>query len=100
MTANVSKRYRKPPRPVTPPHVSLRVLRKAVGLTLEELGERIKAHAPEFTVSRGTLSAIESGSRGVSPLMLRAIEKAYGLEEGEITLDYLPYRAKAPEAVA
>lgn len=100
MTANVSKRYRKPPRPVTPPHVSLRVLRKATGLTLAELGERIKAHAPEFTVSRGTLSAIESGSRGVSPLMLRAIEKAYGLEEGEITLDYLPYRAKAPEAVA
>lgn len=74
----------------TPPHASLRVLRKIAGLSLEEVGARIKKHFPEMDVSRGTLSAIETGSRGVSDLMLRALERAYGLDEGALTTDYVP----------
>lgn len=74
----------------TPPHASLRVLRKVAGLSLEEVSVRIAKHFPEMEVSRGTLSAIETGSRGVSDLMLRALERAYGLDEGSLTTDYTP----------
>ena len=42
----------------------------------ENVAERISAAFPEMNVSRGTLSAIESGSRGVSDLMLRALARA------------------------
>lgn len=73
-----------------PPHASLRTLRLAVGLTLEELAARISHEVPELAVSRGTLSAIESGSRGVSAFMLRALESAYGIPEGSLTTDYEP----------
>ena len=74
----------------TPPHASLRVLRKVAGLSLEDVSDRIAKHFPEMEVSRGTLSAIETGSRGVSDLMLRALERAYGLDEGTLTTDYAP----------
>lgn len=74
----------------TPPYAPLRALRQAAGLTLEEVGRRIQEEFPEITASRGTLSAIESGSRGVSELMLRALERAYRIEEGSLTTTYAP----------
>lgn len=85
------KRTYKPPREgKTPPHVPLRVLRAVAGLTLEEVAERVAQHFPEMTLSRGTLSAIESGGRGASPLMLRALEMAYDIPEGSLTTAYEP----------
>lgn len=83
----------------TPPHASLRTLRKIAGLSLDEVSARIGAHFPEMDVSRGTLSAIETGARGVSDLMLRALERAYDLDEGELTTAYAP-RARNADRVA
>lgn len=74
----------------TPPHAPLRAIRQAAGLTLEQVGQRITQEFPEITASRGTLSAIESGARGASDLMLRALERAYGIDEGSLTTDYIP----------
>lgn len=93
MTATLgNRRQYKPPREgKTPPHASLRVLRIVADLTLEDVAERIAQHFPEMNVSRGTLSAIESGGRGASPLMLRALEMAYGIPEGSLTTAYEPH---------
>jgi len=66
-------------------------------MTLEDVAGRISEAFPEMNVSRGTLSAIESGSRGVSDLMLRALERAFGIPEGSMTTEYSP-RARAKEA--
>lgn len=74
----------------TPPHVSLRDLRAAKGLTLDDVRARIAEEHPGMTVTRGALSAIESGTRGVSPVMLDALCSAYGLPSGAITTDYQP----------
>jgi transcriptional regulator with XRE-family HTH domain len=93
MTASLGQmRQYKPPREgKTPPHVSLRVLRSVAGLTLEDVAERVATHFPEMNLSRGTLSAIEGGGRGASPLMLRALEMAYGIPEGSLTTAYEPH---------
>jgi transcriptional regulator with XRE-family HTH domain len=89
------KTYRKPEnRPeVIPPHVSLRDLRAAVGITLEQLAERIE-EVSGLKPSRGTLSALETGGRGVSADLLAAIAAAYGLAPNAITTAYVP-RLKA-----
>lgn len=81
-----------------PPYAPLRALRQAAGLTLEQVGERIQERFPEITASRGTLSAIESGSRGVSDLMLRALEYAYGIDEGSLTTSYTPRASAVSDA--
>lgn len=75
----------------TPPHVSLKALRKAAGLTHEQVCQAV-ADATEgrTTLTRGGLSAIESGLRGASFDMLRALELAYGLDPGDIDTDYQP----------
>lgn len=93
MTASLGqmRQYTPPREGKTPPHVSLRTLRTVTGLTLEEVAVRIARHFPEMSVSRGTLSAIESGGRGASPLMLRALELAYGIPEGSLTTAYEPH---------
>lgn len=82
-----------------PPHASLRTLRKVSGLTLEQVSERITKLFPEIEASRGTLSAIETGSRGVSDLMLRALEQAFGIDEGSLTTAYTP-RSRESKQVA
>lgn len=79
----------------TPPHVSLRSLRKATGLTLEQVAEAVAdvltpQGGERVSVSRGTISAIETGTRGVSREMLAALEIAYGLDAGDIVTDYQP----------
>lgn len=87
-----------PPRvPRTPPHVPLRALREAMGLTLDQVIGRINQEFPELTPSRGSISAIESGARGASAQMLRALAVSYGLTPGSITTDYEP---RAREAAA
>lgn len=45
---------------------------------------------PEISLSRGGLSAIESGTRGMSDLMSIALARAYGLEDDALLLEYKP----------
>lgn len=86
-------RYPKP-RPVkTPPHVSLRGLRKATGMTLEQVCDAASEALglpPEKRIQRGTLSLIESGQRGASQQMLDALAVAYGMDPGDIVTDFVP----------
>lgn len=67
------------------PHLSLRALRGRLGLTLRDVAETLG-------VSAGTLSAIESGARGVSEDMLARLETAYGLPAGTLKVPYRPVR--------
>lgn len=85
----MANRYTNQRNRVTPPHVSLRALRKACGLTLDQVCERVS----EITgkpVTRGALSAIEGGLRGASDGMLRALAQAYDLDLDEIDVQYTP----------
>lgn len=75
----------------TPPHVSLRNLRRASKLTLEEVCAAVtEITGTKKPMTRGALSAIESGLRGASQQVLDALAVAYGLEPGDITTDYEP----------
>ena len=95
-------KYAKRPdrKTVTPPHVRLRALRTAGGLTMDQVIDRVQEEFPgEFVkLSRGTLSAIENGDRGASPAMLRALCFAYGLPDGAITTDYVPRKREVTVA--
>ena len=85
--------YTKQRRPKTPPHVTLRGLRKATGMTLEQVCEAASEALglpPEKRVQRGTLSLIESGQRGASQQMLDALAIAYGMDPGDIVTDFVP----------
>lgn len=77
---------------VTPPHVPLKALRMACGLTLDEVCARLAV--ADKPTTRATLSLIENGHRGASRPMLAALEQAYGLPTGSITTTYQP-RARA-----
>lgn len=92
MPANTHKYASQPAKraPVTPPHVTLSVLRAATGLTLDAVCARIKEECPELAPTRGALSAIERGIRGASDRMLRALEMAYGIPDGSLTTSYTP----------
>lgn len=84
--------------PRTPPHISLRALRRASNLTLEQVADSVaEVLGPTSKVNRGTISAIESGLRGASVQMLRALEVAYGLEPGDIDTSYVPRAAALKE---
>jgi transcriptional regulator with XRE-family HTH domain len=74
---------------VTPPHVDLQSLRIAVGITLDELCDRI-GETTGTTPTRGAISAIENGHRGGSADLLAAIAIAYGLPPGAISTTYRP----------
>jgi transcriptional regulator with XRE-family HTH domain len=82
----------------TPPHVSLADLRAAVGLTLDQVCDRITQEFPELAPTRGAISAIELGHRGASAQMLAALCAAYGLPLGAITTDYEPRQREAVPA--
>lgn len=94
--------YDKQRKPKTPPHATLRGLRKASGLTLDAVAaavtEILKSDPAAPAVNRGTISAIESGLRGASVPMLNALAIAYGMEPGDIVTDYVP-RAWNPNVV-
>lgn len=99
MARTTPNRYAGQRKKKSPPHVSLRSLRAACGLTLDQVCERIREDFPEIAPTRGALSAIESGTRGPSAPMLNALCAAYGLEPGAIVTDYEPFPGR-PEAVA
>ena len=79
----------------TPPHITLRDHRIALRAQtdqpwdLDDVCDRIEAITGDRP-ARGTLSAIENGVRGVSAELLSALEQAYELPPGTITLDYKP----------
>ncbi len=77
----------------TPPHVTLRGLRKATGMTLEQVcnaASEAMGMPEDKRIQRGTLSLIESGQRGASQQMLDALAVAYGMDPGDIVTDFVP----------
>jgi len=75
---------------VTPPHVSLRTLRKVSGMTLDEVCALANASDHTLTLTRGAMSAIENGLRGASAPVIAALELVYDLEPGSIDTAYEP----------
>lgn len=74
----------------TPPHVSLGVLRTAMGLTLDQVCARVSEEFPELQITRGHLSGIENGHRGASAQLLAALAAAYGVPTEAISTTYVP----------
>ncbi len=76
---------------VTPPHVSIRTLRRASKLTQDQVCARIGEYTgTDF--SRGSLSAIESGLRGASNKIIEALAYAYDIDPTDIDTSYEPRR--------
>ncbi|AXH49687.1 HTH DNA binding protein [Gordonia phage Frokostdame] len=73
----------------TPPHVSVKTLRTALKLTLDDVADRIEENTGDRP-TRGALSAVESGLRGASVELLAAMEMAFEIEPGSITTTYQP----------
>jgi transcriptional regulator with XRE-family HTH domain len=92
----MANRYRNQRERVTPPHISLGDLRAACGLTLEQVCARFTEATGE-SLTRGGLSGIENGHRGVSQQTVDGLEVAYGLKPGSITTTYRP-RARSSAA--
>lgn len=88
--------YDKQRQPKTPPHVSLRSLRVASGMTLDQVAVATsEVLGKSKPMNRGTIAAIESGLRGPSQEVLDAMAVAYGLDPGAIVTDYEPRAMKA-----
>ena len=83
----------------TPPHATLKGLRKASGLTLEQVAGAVAEILGSTNVNRGTISAIESGLRGPSQPMLDALAVAYGMEPGDLVTDFEPRQRELAEVV-
>lgn len=94
---DAKRRYERQRDRRTPPHITLRAHRLSLEPvpTLDEIADRIEAQTGDRP-TKGALSAIESGLRGVSAELLDALNAAYGFPEGTITVDYAP-RAAAVE---
>ncbi|MFH8526860.1 helix-turn-helix domain-containing protein [Streptomyces tendae] len=60
----------------------LRELREASGLTLTEVSEQIE-------VNQGSLSRIETGERGTTPVLVRALLDCYSVTDAELRDDIL-----------
>lgn len=84
----MANQYQQRPR-VTPPHVSLRALRKACRLTLDEVCARV-SEVTGKELTRGALSAIENGLRGASSDVLLGLAHAYDLDREDIDTQYEP----------
>ncbi|PZU36205.1 MAG: hypothetical protein DI573_14160 [Microbacterium sp.] len=76
------------------PMLSIRSLRLAIGITIDELRTRI-FEMTGHQYGRGTISAVELGHRGASVELLGHLERAYGLEAGSLETAYPPKRQKA-----
>jgi hypothetical protein len=91
MQSNIAarRRYSQQREKKTPPHVSLKTLRLALNKSQTDVTERVHEITGD-KLTKGALSAIENGHRGVSAELLTALEMAYGLEPGSITTTYRP----------
>lgn len=83
------RRYSQQREKKPPPHVPLKVLRKALNKTLDEVALRVEEITGDKP-TKGALSAIENGHRGISAELLNALEQAFNLEPGSITTTYKP----------
>lgn len=89
------RRYSQQRERRTPPHITLRAhrqdLQKKTGQPwdLDYICDRVEAITGDRP-ARGTMSAIETGVRGVSAELREALEQAYELPPGTITTDYVP----------
>lgn len=90
------RRYSQQRERRTPPHVSLRTLRLLLkelvpdgGWDLDDICDRVEEKTGDRP-ARGTVSAVETGTRGASAELLRALELAYQLPEGAISTTYTP----------
>ena len=90
-------RYTNQRQPVAPPQLALNDLRAAIGLTLDQVCERFVTETGQ-RLTRGALSAIESGLRGVSGDTLAGLEAAYGLRKGALVVTYEPKVRKGAAA--
>lgn len=72
-----------------PPHVPLKYIRLAAGLSIDEVISRIESETGR-RYTRGAISAIENGHRGASSEILEAFELAYSLPLGAISTNYVP----------
>lgn len=97
-TPTKGSRYAKQRQKLPPPVIPLSAVRKALGLTLQTVCDRIcEEHG--LQVDRGTISAIELGHRGASAQMLTAIADALGIHTSDIDTAYQP-RQRREEAIA
>lgn len=88
-TPTKGSRYSNQRAKVPIPVIPLPVVRKAMGLTLQAVCDRIwEEHG--IKTDRGTISAIELGHRGASVQMLTAIADALGIHPQEIDTAYEP----------
>lgn len=76
---------------VSVPVVPTSVLRKAKGLTLQDVCNHLRDEHG-MAVDRGTISAIENGHRGGSARMLAAYADALGISTTSIDTQYEPRR--------
>ena len=99
-TRTTYSRYRRQRPRRTPPTVRLRDVRLAHRLTLDEVRERIAALLPpgQTPPTRGALSAVENGHRGVSAELADLLASVYGLPPGAILTDYEKHRRPTREA--
>ena len=74
---------------VTPPHVSLAALRKSHRLTQAEVAAQVAAIIDKKFLGT-SLSLIEGGHRGASAEVLRALERVFHLEDGDLSVTYEP----------
>jgi transcriptional regulator with XRE-family HTH domain len=79
---------------MTPPHVELKDLRAAVGITLDQLIVRVN-EVCGLEVTRGAISAIENGHRGASAELLEAIARAYNMRPDALSTTYRPRAAES-----
>lgn len=86
--ANQSK-YQHQRERVVPPHISLRTLRVACKLTLDQVCALVEEETGR-PLTRGALSAIESGLRGASDEIIRGLAHAYDIKPEDIDTKYQP----------
>jgi transcriptional regulator with XRE-family HTH domain len=91
--------YRNQRTRVTPPHLSVKDVRRAVGITIDELLARIHEITGR-TYTRGAISALENGLRGGSSDLLEGIALAYGLEPDALDTAYMPRRVAGHKGCA
>lgn len=78
---------------VSPPWLELSDLRGALGLTQEDVCQRIEAITDQ-RVTKGWLSGVEKGHRGVSPEKLAALEVVLKLKPGRLRTAYEPSHSR------
>lgn len=99
MSTQTPQKYTQQRKRVTTPHVPIKGLRIAAGLTIDQLAAKLAVYT-DRPYTRGAISAVELGHRGASPELLAALERVYGLDPGFISTSYEPKSAGRRQAAA